>query len=504
MTQAIDETGNHNPCTLDQISYDNIISDQSGLSRELTYSQSDILLDSSNQHHGVDTIKFPPTHHVITTPYHTDYQVFQDSEFTIDFWFYKNTQNFTTAEDFNSIMSFAQVRDVYPHGTYAWELYTGTTVTVFFASNTTGDISITGPALNLQQWYHICVSRCGDKIYMYIDGIKEGEVSVNSISVTSDMRLIIGGRETTYNIDGNIHALRITKSFFTPDFFIPPDSPPPSCCPPIGSPTDIVVDIDSESSTITDKSQYQHSLTTVGSPTIGTLTGGTEIYFDARSYLKMPPSPHWNLDADGDFTIEVHCRVTNPPAGVSITTIPGYNYLPIFAASPVNDWSSNITALYSNTDNFGPRYKRFKLVCEPETSGPFAGQFRVQYTMSNMDSNMHQFDSQPEKKEIDRLWVTDYMPIDNWYHMALVYDKSELEYKFFVNGRMTKKFPNTAYYNTIDVDHCDMYIGGIKSYAGAGVQTSTSTDKSFFSGYLHNFIMTRDKLYTCDFTPPPL
>ena len=91
-----------------------------------------------------------------------------------------------------------------------------------------GNRIISGSAISTDTWYHIAVCRSGTSTKLFIDGTQSGSTYSDSTVYTQpNDRFILGGyyNNATYDFDGYIDELRISKMARYTNNFTPPSAP---------------------------------------------------------------------------------------------------------------------------------------------------------------------------------------------------------------------------------------------------------------------------------------
>jgi hypothetical protein len=158
----------------------------------------------------------------LTVPHSSDFE-FGASDFTIEAWI-----RAASLADWRTIVSKnpADTAGV-------WRLLVGGSGKLafgFFNGTTWRAITVNDAGLLINQWYHIAVTRHGNDIRMFVDGVQKGATLSTTDSVPSLSNAISIGRvENTWFFDGHIDDLRITKGVaryteaFTPPAQAHPD-----------------------------------------------------------------------------------------------------------------------------------------------------------------------------------------------------------------------------------------------------------------------------------------
>lgn len=212
-------------------------------------------------------------------------------DFTVEFWIYPTR--------------FVYTGPFFCNPTTSWGLRNN-----FIGTNGSGDLiytlSSTGPqitvpgAFSTNTWYHLAVSRQGNFVRVFINGIQVGQIE-SGIDLTNEMFRIGGDARSDAGLyEGYISNFRLIKgtALYTGNF-----AKPTSHVTNTGPDTFLLTAVGPE---IIDSSQYARTLTTNGTPDILYVSPFSKysIEFDgAGDYISVPASGElsaWNTD----FTIE--------------------------------------------------------------------------------------------------------------------------------------------------------------------------------------------------------
>ena len=138
-------------------------------------------------------------------------------DFTIEFWAYINAAVSSAAVFFDMRASGSAVAPL---------ISTGTSNVLYYYVGSTAQI--TGPALALNTWYHIAVSRTSGSTKMYLNGVQVGSTYSDSNSyVTQASRPIMGsyGDTVANRFNGYLSNLRVVNQSMYSANFTPPSGP---------------------------------------------------------------------------------------------------------------------------------------------------------------------------------------------------------------------------------------------------------------------------------------
>jgi hypothetical protein len=215
---------------------------------------------------------------------------FSNGDFTIDFWAYPTS---TARQDWVDITDGTNRVLVY---------YSGTAIT--FYSVPTNTAAITGPALVLNQWYHIALSKNAGSSRLFVNGVQVGSTYASNQNYFTTSPVYIGkdGGGSTY-ITGYMSDVRITKGIgiYTSNF-VPPTQTLTNYSTTY--PSSLLLNftnggiIDQHSSNVLEALGNAQVSTAVKKYNTGS------IYFDGSGdYLYSPSNINYAMGT-GDFTIE--------------------------------------------------------------------------------------------------------------------------------------------------------------------------------------------------------
>jgi hypothetical protein len=188
---------------------------------------------------------------------------------------------------------------------------------VLFSSNTSFVSTEATTSFSLNTWYHVAAVRNGTSVRLYKDGIDVGG-NTNAVSVQNTQTVVAVGSESPYYISqgydyyfpGYIDDLRITKGVarYTSNF-TPPTAQLPSPVDPYFSDVSLLLHGNgvNNSTTFTDSSSNNHTLTVNGGANISTAQskfGGASMYFDGSGDSLSLPLDTSIAFGSGEFTFE--------------------------------------------------------------------------------------------------------------------------------------------------------------------------------------------------------
>jgi len=413
------------------------------------------------------SLKFDGSGDYLTIPALSDFD-FGTGDFTVEFWSYI----VSTSDDWGRIIECGAYNDT---NTWRINYNSRSDALMFQCSNSSGSRSeIATTTSGLNEWRHYAVTRSGNTIRMFVNGIREGTTltftdsfdaptQLGGLSIGVGLSSVNYGTSLNNYLNGYIDDLRITKGVarYTSNF-----TPPTQ--PFIGKPivgndlyyyaTSLLLKGDGTngSTNIVDSSSSPKTVTAVGDAQISTAQskfGGSSIAFDGTGdYLTVPNSPAYAFGT-GDFTIECWFYIAgNSPqnstgsrhallvgAQASSGVFQGYGF------SILGNTTTTGTALwFENFDGFGNVYT-------------------VGYTATITQST--------------------------WHHVALV--RSGTTTRIYFNG--TDVASGTLGNQTISNSTHPLYIGR-GNYAGY---------LNPLNGYIDDLRVTKGVArYTSNFTPP--
>lgn len=199
--------------------------------------------------------------------------------------------------------------------------------------------------------------------------------------------------------------------------------------------------------------------------------GKSSLYFPGDGFMTFAPSPVFNFDQGGDFTIE---------CWVNIESYPEHGTIPIFSSSPTGDWHYN--TVYNNTDNYGPRYKRLYVALNENY---------VRCVFSNMSGNSQFGRDMSISSTVDT-------QLGKWHHVGLVVHKSPQLFELYFDGVKVDEGATTEQ-RPLDLDHHNFTLGGYKYWTGNPGDTNPDQPYHYFNGHIQNFKVTQTaKIPTVD------
>lgn len=410
-----------------------------------------IVISTAQSKFGGSSILFDGSNDYLTATSSTF--AFGTGQFTVEFWMYTlsktNREVIIVTYDSNGNRNF----EVRVAGSSAQNLRVSR-----------GGTHFTTPYPSLNTWHHIAVTRDTSNVYrLFVNG-----VLANSATTTFDFDgtiLNIGKHRSDPNyFHGYLDDIRITKGFarYTADFDVPPRAFPEQFGTPDTAEADCDVYADevslllrgdgtNNSTTFTDSSSNNHSITRYGNTKISTTQfkfGGSSTYFDGSGdYLTIPDDTSFHLGSDS-FTIEFWVYLNsisvdmNP---INKRTASGggtqWLYFRINSSGVLQLWatSNNSTWDIANAFNFG-------------NTALSAGQ---------------------------------------WYHIALV--RNVQEFATYVNGtKSSNTFTSSASITTGGSNN--VHIGGDPAF-----------NFNYVNGYIDDFRITKGVArYTANFVPPTI
>ena len=224
--------------------------------------------------------------------YDLDQFDFSDEPFSIEFW-----MRTASPSTYQTALSFIKYNSNGGNNTPYFYINGGSNRLIYWRDDAD---RISGSALSADTWYHVSYNRFGGRDALYINGTVQGNTKIGNTAYEQG-RMSIGQYYTTTNsfynptfFNGYIEDVRITKGKIrnvmpTAETFTSDSN---------------TTFLTAHTSTITDGSSNNHTITAYGSPTVsnfGPAPGMKSIYFDGTNdYLYMGTG----LFGSGDFTIE--------------------------------------------------------------------------------------------------------------------------------------------------------------------------------------------------------
>lgn len=165
------------------------------------FTNSGATISTAQKKFGTQSALFNGTSSRITTPYSTDY-VFGSGDFTVECWIYP----LAYTNPASAVISFWSNTQG-----WAWEL--GLSGSNPYASFN-GNIYVYAPVVSLNAWHHLCVSRRGPTIALYVDGVFGNSIDFGTTAIiATGAALTIGcvSAPNTWYFNGYIDEVRITK-----------------------------------------------------------------------------------------------------------------------------------------------------------------------------------------------------------------------------------------------------------------------------------------------------
>lgn len=309
----------------------------------------------------------------------------------------------------------------------------------------TGTVATSTATIPLYQWTHVCVIKISNVYTLYVNGLKDGTVTL-ATTIPSTYIPTIGNSSnntgTTY-FPGFISGLKVSKGVarlpYSANFY-------PLSTPPIPDATGTILLMNGTSGAILDSSMKSNFETVGGVVISGTAKNSAgSIYFPGSSYLLGTTRPVLTLTSD--FTVEFWVKGGTQPGSYPVIL------------------SRNATYASGN----------FYLSFSHSTA---AGKISLHHTTYGSPFYQHP------------TTVTDNV----WHHVALVRIGGSVT--LYVDGVGTTAYTGTA--ATVTWDWSIPVIGNNPSDGGATVA------QLGFVGYIDEFRITKYGRYSSNFTPAPL
>lgn len=310
---------------------------------------------------------------------------------------------------------------------------------------------ITGPALSIDTWYHIALSRVSGTTRMFVDGTQVGSsyTDANSyLAAASRPRIGANGNSNdTNNFIGHIQDIRIFNGIgLYSSTFTPPSRLGRSYEDVATAPGTVALlhgNGANASTTFTDSGVLLSNWSQVGSAQISTAQskyGGSSIYLSANTQGVRAPNAEMLAFGSSDFTVEMWLYPTSLPGSGS-----GLNVVDGRTAGGTNGAYFN---LYLTN----------------------AGNLRLWVST------------------VDRITAGSNLSTNTWYHVAVC--RSGTSTKMFVDGtQVGSTWTDTTVYLATDATFA--VLGNNKGSNGG------------FIGHINDFRVTRGLArYTTTFTPP--
>lgn len=207
-------------------------------------------------------------------------------------------------------------------GMYGWQIVVSsalTTVDMGYSVDGTNTAGISAPAtITVGTWYHMALSRRGNTIYLFIDGVVKysGAFAVTMFNAAVPLYVGMNQHTSAWSMNGYIDDLRITKGIgrYISNFNPPPRFPSYTPTDPYYSSVVLRMPFNGAhgSTAITD--EKGKAVTVVGNAQLSATQsrfGPTACYFDGNGdYLTTPSSTDFDFGT-GDFTVECWVYVIN-------------------------------------------------------------------------------------------------------------------------------------------------------------------------------------------------
>ena len=367
---------------------------------------------------------FDGTTDYLTVPNSTAFG-FSNGDFTIEFWVYPTV---------NARQDWVDVTD---GSNRVLLYYSGSAIT--FYSVPTNAAAITGPAMVLNAWQHIALSKNSGSSRLYVNGAQVGSTYTSNQNYFTTSPVTIGkdSAGSTY-VTGYMSNVRIVKGTgLYPGPFVPSNSPLPAV-----QNTTLLV-----SSTITPPVYDAAEINDIENVGTSKLTASNSPYYSSYSgqfdgsgdYLTLAANAAFGFGT-GDFTVEMWIYPTS---------------------------TKNTQFLFDTRDNGAASGTRYALALNNTTS--------MQPIISVGTGTI--------------VTSSQTVAINSWYHIA--FSKASGTVRLFINGTQVGSVSSA-----IDV-------GASSGPAIGTVGDARGSYDGYFAGYISNLrVVKGTALYTTTFTPP--
>ena len=368
------------------------------------------------------------------------------NNFTIEFWAYVNAAVSSAAVFFDMRASSSAVAPLI-------QMYTSN---ILYYSVGSSNV-ITGPALALNTWYHIAVSRVSGSTRMFLNGVQVGSTYTDSNTyVAQTNRPILGsyGDTVANRFNGYMSNVRLINGtgLYTSNFILP-------TAPPTAVANTALLTLQNKNgannNTFYDDSVNNSAITRIGTPTQGTFTPfsqtGWSNYFDQATggFLSTPNNPTQLQLGSNNFTVE---------CWLNISTLPTSSLAVVFSVE-----GSGLDGVIIGING---------------TNTPILHPFMYLSTTGGSYTS-------PANPAI----FTTALSLNTWYHIAYV--RNGNVFSCFINGVQDA--------TTFTLTGALSYNSGCNATVGARAANSGN----YFPGYLSNVrVLNGTALYTSNFTPP--
>lgn len=279
-------------------------------------------LDTAQYKFGSSSLLFDGTGDYVTPTAAAENFAFGTNDFTIEMWVRPSTITGASRILYDS-------RPASTDGAYHTLYITAPSgVLIYHAAGAT---RITGPALSLDTWYHVAVSRSSGTTRMFVGGVQYGGNYTDGNSyLASASRPRIGGNShssDTSNFIGHMDEINIVNGLakYTSNF-TPPTGPLDNITEDVSTASSTVAllhcDGANASTVVSDSGVLLSNWTAVGNAQISTAQskfGGSSIYFDGTGdYVTATANSSNFAFGTGDFTIELWLRPESVAAASTI------------------------------------------------------------------------------------------------------------------------------------------------------------------------------------------
>lgn len=350
-------------------------------------------------------------------------------DFTVELWVYISTIKTAT---------------IISGGEFNWRLQLDVSGRILWVTNNVASI-FPANVLNINQWYHIAVSKTGATTTLYIDGTSVG--TTTNVPANTNAITYIGYNpgSTVWGYSGYIDSIRITKEIGRyPTAFTPPTaefSADPSI-DQYSSRNILLMNMNGANNSTTFIDTKYPSYFSARQKKFN----NTSIYFDGATDLISTPNNAAFQFGTGDFTVEAWVYPTNSLAGATF-----------FSNLYQNIIGQNQHGTAANA-SFTLYLVNMRPSAQITSGGSGVATCAASYTI----------------------------PLNAWTHLA--YTRTGTIFRLYVNGVLSAQATSSA---SVDVSTRNLTIG------------ADGNNTSFFQGYLDEVRVTKGQnRYPLSFTPP--